>query len=77
MKLSRKAKRYDDSVLPGEFHGFETFHQADLELDGTLAGFLRRGEDGVQLGEMSLECHAPKRLSFAKLKTKAEGCPSR
>ena len=43
MKLSRKAKRYDDSVLPGEFQGFEAFHQADLELDGTLEGFLRRG----------------------------------
>jgi len=72
MKLSRKAKRYDDSVLPGEFHGFEPFHQTDLELDGTLEGFLRRGDDGVQLGEMVLECHVPKRLSFAKLKTKAE-----
>ncbi|GLH67237.1 hypothetical protein [Geothrix edaphica] len=72
MKLSRKAKRYDDSVLPGEFQGFEAFHRADAELDGTLEGFLRRGKDGVQLGEMVLECHAPKRLSFAKLKTKAE-----
>ena len=56
----------------GEFHGFEPFHQADLELDGTLEGFLRRGDGGVQLGEMVLECRAPKRLSFAKLKTKAE-----
>ena len=72
MKLSRKAKRYDDSVLPGEFQGFETFHQTDLELDGTLDGFLRRAEDGVQLGEMVLERHIPKKLSFAKLKTKAE-----
>ena len=72
MKQSRKAKRYDDAILPGEFHGFEPFHQADLELDGTLEGFLRRGDGGVQLGEMVLECRAPKRLSFAKLKTKAE-----
>jgi len=72
MKLSRKEKRYDDSVLPGEFQGFETFRRVDLELNGTLEGFLRRGGDGVQLGEMVLECHAPKRLSFAKLKTKAE-----
>ena len=69
MKLSRKAKRYDDSVLPGEFQGFETFHQTDVELDGTLAGFLRREVDGVQLGEMVLERHIPKKLSFAKLKT--------
>jgi len=72
MKLSRKAKRYDDSVLPGEFQGFETFHQTDVELDGTLDGFLRREVDGVQLGEMILERHVPKKLSFAKLKTKAE-----
>lgn len=72
MKLSRKAKRYDDSVLPGEFQGFETFHQAEVELDGTLEGFLRRCEGCVQLGEVVLESHAPRKLSFAKLKTKAE-----
>lgn len=72
MKLSRKAKRYDESVLPGEFQGFVPFRQADAELDGTLEGFLRRDDGGVQLGEMVLECHVPKRLSFAKLKTKAE-----
>ena len=72
MKLSRKAKRYDDSVLPGEFQGFESFHQMDVELDGTLDGFLRRADGGVQLGEMVLERHVPKKLSFAKLKTKAE-----
>lgn len=72
MKLSRKAKRYDDSVLPGEFQGFEPFRQTETELDGTLEGFLRRCEGGVQLGEVVLECHAPKKLSFAKLKTKAE-----
>ena len=36
MKSSRKAKRYDDSVMPGEFQGFETFSQSETELDGTL-----------------------------------------
>lgn len=72
MKLSRKAKRYDDSVLPGEFQGFETFREADAELDGTLEGFLRRCEGCVQLGEVVMERHVPKKLSFAKLKTKAE-----
>ena len=55
MKLSRKAKRYDDSVLPGEFQGFESFHQTDVELDGTLEGFLRRAEGGVQLGGRGAE----------------------
>jgi len=72
MNLSRKAKRYDDSVIPGEFQDFEAFHQADLELDGTLDGFLRREGNGVQLGEMVLERNMPKKLSFAKLKNKAE-----
>ncbi len=72
MKLSRKAKRYDDSVLPGEFQGFETFHQADAEGDETLEGFLRRCDGCVQLGEVVLERNAPKKLSFAKLRTKAE-----
>ena len=72
MKLSRKAKRYDDSVLPGEFQGFEAFSQADEELEGTLEGFLRRSDAGVQLGEMVLERHFPSKLTFAKLKTKAE-----
>ena len=41
-------------------------HGVDLWL------FLRREVDGVQLGEMVLERHIPKKLSFAKLKTKAE-----
>jgi len=72
MKLSRKAKRYDDSVLPMEFQGFQAFHQTDSVLNGTLDGFLRRAEGGVQLGEMVLERHVPNKLSFAKLKTKAE-----
>ena len=72
MKLSRKAKRYDDSVLPGEFQGFEAFHHADADSEGTLEGFLRRSDGGVQLGEMILERNIPKKLTFAKLKTKAE-----
>ncbi|HEX9082176.1 MAG TPA: hypothetical protein VF768_07850, partial [Holophagaceae bacterium] len=35
-------------------------------------GFLRRSEGGVQLGQVVLEIHSTKKLSFAKLKTKAE-----
>ena len=72
MKLSRKAKRYDDSVLPGEFQGFEAFRQGDAEGGETLEGFLCRRGGCVQLGEVVLERHATKKLSFAKLKTKAE-----
>ena len=72
MKSSRKAKRYDDSVMPGEFQGFEAFSQSETELDGTLEGFLRRSGGGVQLGQVVLEVHGMKKLSFAKLKTKAE-----
>jgi hypothetical protein len=72
MKQSRKSKRYDDAVIPGEFEAYEAFHQADLELDGVLEGCLRRDGAGVQLGEMILERHTPQKLSFAKLKTKAE-----
>ena len=51
MKQSRKSKRYDDAVIPGEFEAYEAFHQADLELDGVLEGCLRRDGGGVQLGE--------------------------
>ena len=72
MKQSRKSKRYDDAVIPGEFEGYEAFHQNDLELDGVLDGCLNRCAEGVQLGEMVLERHVPQKLSFAKLKTKAE-----
>ncbi len=72
MKLSRKAKRYDEAILPGEFQGYEVFRESETELDGTLEGFLRRSGGGVQLGQVVLEVHAPKKLSFAKLRTKAE-----
>ena len=72
MKQSRKSKRYDDAVIPGEFEEYEAFHQADAELDGVLDGCLRRGSEGVQLGEMTLERHTPHKLSFSRLKTKAE-----
>ncbi|HLO66663.1 MAG TPA: hypothetical protein VK188_06570 [Holophaga sp.] len=72
MKQSRKAKRYDDTVLPGDFHGFEPFSHGDPAAEGALTGALRRTRAGVELGHITLErLEAPKR-TFAKLKARAE-----
>jgi hypothetical protein len=72
MKLSRKAKRYDDTVLPGDFHGFEPFCQGDALEEGEMSGALRRTRDGLELGHITLERLGGKKHSFAKLKTAAE-----
>ena len=70
MKLSRKAKRYDDAILPGEFGGYEAIEQAGG--DNVLHADLRRTVEGVEVAQVVLERQAPRKLSFAKLKTKAE-----
>lgn len=72
MKLSRKAKRYDDTVLPGDFVGFEPFRDGDAGSEGEVSGALRRTRDGVELGHITLERLAAKKQSFAKLKSRAE-----
>jgi hypothetical protein len=72
MKLSRKAKRYDDAVLPGNFQGFEPFRDGDPLLDGMMHGALRRTGACIELGEISLEWPSVKKQSFAKLKLRAE-----
>lgn len=72
MKLSRKAKRYDDSVLPGDFGGFEPFSHGDAGSDGEVSGALRRTGACVELGHITLERLAAKKQSFAKLKSRAE-----
>ena len=72
MKLSRKAKRYDDAVLPGDFQDFELFSEGDLELDGEVQGAIRRSGTSVELGHLSLELQTTKKQSFAKLKSRAE-----
>jgi hypothetical protein len=72
MKLSRKAKRYDDAILPGEFQGFEAFRDGDPMRDGMLFGAIRRTGASVELGELSLEWLSPKKQTFAKLKSRAE-----
>jgi hypothetical protein len=72
MKLSRKAKRYDDSVLPGDFHGFEPFCAEDPEGGCEVRGALRRTDHGIEVGPMILECQPSRRQSFNKLRTRAE-----
>jgi hypothetical protein len=72
MKLSRKAKRYDDAVLPGEFHDFVLFTQGDAEQEGQLHGAVRRRGAKVELGHLCLELATARKQSFAKLKSRAE-----
>lgn len=72
MKLSRKAKRYDDTVLPGDFQGFEPFWEGDAECDGQVQGSIRRHGRMVEVGHLSLERMAGKKQSFAKLRSRAE-----
>jgi len=72
MKLSRKAKRYDDAILPGNFQGFEPFREGDPLLDGMLHGAIRRTGDGVELGQLCLEWLSTRKQTFAKLKSRAE-----
>ena len=72
MKLSRKAKRYDDTVLPGDFLGFEAFRHGDAEAGGLVHGALRRTGQQVELGDLSLEVASTRKQTFAKLKLRAE-----
>jgi hypothetical protein len=72
MKLSRKAKRYDDTVLPGDFQDFDRFREGDPLVEGEVQGTIRRSGRHVELGHLSLELPAMKKQSFAKLKSRAE-----
>ena len=72
MKLSRKAKRYDETVLPGNFQGFEPFQEGDPTREGMVYGTLRRHGKEVEVEHLALERFTPKKQSFAKLKSKAE-----
>ena len=73
MKLSRKAKRYDDSVLPGDFQDFESFHYEDVDHTEIFEGALRREGTQVELSQIIMERLQPRKQSFAKLRNKAEG----
>jgi len=72
MKISRKAKRFDDAVLPGDFQGFESFRSGDPLEDGMLHGAIRRTGASIELGQLSLEWLTAKKQTFAKLKSRAE-----
>jgi hypothetical protein len=72
MNLSRKAKRYDDAILPGDFLDFEPFRDGDPMLDGMVHGALRRTGASVELGELALEWFSTRKQTFAKLKSRAE-----
>ena len=72
MKTSRKAKRFDDAVLPGDFQGFESFRSGDPLEDGMLHGAIRRTGASIELGQLSLEWLTAKKQTFAKLKSRAE-----
>lgn len=71
MRLSRKAKRYDDSILPGEFAGFERLRNSDAN-GPLLEGSIRRKDGAIEVAQLSLERTVPCKQSFAKLRSKAE-----
>ena len=70
MKRSRSAKRYDESVLPGEFQGYEPMVQENG--GGQLMALLRREGGQVQVGQVVLARESSQRLSFDRLRTRAE-----
>jgi len=72
MKLSRKAKRYDDAVLPGDFAEFEPFRVGDPQEDGMLHGAMRRTGSTIELGQLCLDRPSPRKQTFAKLQSRAE-----
>lgn len=72
MNLSRKAKRYDDTVLPGDFHGFEPFRLGDPDAGAEVRGALKRTERGVEVGPLTLERQPARRQTFAALRLRAE-----
>jgi hypothetical protein len=70
MKRSRVAKRYDESILPGEFQGFEPLVEGVG--GGHMEALLRREDGRVQVGQVTVARGFARRLSFDRLRTKAE-----
>jgi hypothetical protein len=70
MRRTRTEKRYNDSVQPGAFDGFEP---ETVQGSGAQVSSLVRREGGsVQLGKVEAARSAALRLSFDRLRTKAE-----
>jgi len=72
MKLSRKAKRYDETVLPGDFQGFEPYQQTSTLEGEFIHGEVRRQGPQVEVAQLALERQSLKKQSFAKLRSRAE-----
>jgi len=72
MKLSRKAKRYDETVLPGDFQGFEPFLPTEAFDGECIEGEVRRRGPQVEVAQLALGRQSLKKQSFAKLRSRAE-----
>ena len=70
MRRTRTEKRYNDSVQPGAFEGFEP--ETLQAPDAQLCSLVRREGGRVQLGRVEAARSESQRLSFERLRTKAE-----
>ena len=70
MKRTRTAKRYDDSIQPGAFEGFEP--ETLQAPEAQVRSLVRREGGRIQLGRVEAARSAGARLSFDRLRTKAE-----
>lgn len=70
MKRTRTAKRYDDTIQPGAFDGFQA--ETIQTSTGEVCSLVRREGSRVQLGRMEAARSAAPRQSFERLRTKAE-----
>ena len=70
MRRTRTEKRYNDTVQPGAFDGFEP---ETVQASGSqVCSLVRREGSRVQLGRVEAARSAAPRLSFDRLRTKAE-----
>ena len=70
MRRTRTEKRYNDTIQPGAFEGFEP--ETMQAPEAKLCSLLRREGAQIQLGKVEAARNAVQRLSFERLRTKAE-----
>ena len=70
MRRTRTEKRYNDTIQPGAFEGFEP--ETLQAPEAKLCTLLRREGARIQLGTVEAARDAVQRLSFERLRTKAE-----